>query len=216
MNNKLSYKFSYHRRLPHIQPEGATFFITSRLAGSLPVDVIEKLHRERDLIDAELAKIADKHEQAEKAYLASCRLFGKWDEALDASDMGIKYLANAQIAKLVADSLHFRDGTVYELIAYCIMPNHIHIVFMPLEESKDKYYSLSKIMHSFKRHTAHEANLMLGRAGTFWQHENYDHFIRDDPELERIVKYVLYNPVKANLVEAPTDWKWNYCKYDIM
>ena len=215
MNDKLSYKFSYHRRLPHIQPEGATFFVTSRLAGSLPVDVVERLHRERNLIDAELAKIADKQERAEKAYLASRRLFGKWDKVLDISDTGIKHLANAQIAKLIMESLHFRDGKVYELIAYCIMPNHIHIVFMPLEESKDKYYSLSKIMHSFKRHTAHEANLILGRAGAFWQHENYDHFIRDDAELERIVKYVLHNPVKAELVKELTDWKWNYCKYEM-
>lgn len=215
MNNKLSYKFSYHRRLPHIQPEGATFFVTSRLADSLPVEVAEKLHRERDRIDAELAKIADKHERAEKAYLASRRLFGKWDKALDSSDAGIKHLANAQIAKLVVESLHFRDGKVYELIAYCIMPNHIHIVFMPLEESKDKYYSLSKIMHSLKRHTAHEANLILGRTGTFWQHENYDHFVRDDAELERIIKYILYNPVKANLVKEQTDWNWSYCKYDM-
>jgi putative transposase len=201
MNDKLSYKFSYRRRLPHIQPEGAIFFVTSRLAGSLPVDVIEKLHRERNLIDAELAKIADKNERVEKAYLVSRRLFGKWDKALDASDTGIKYLANMQVAKLVADSLHFRDGIVYELIAYCIMPNHIHIVFTPLKESNRKYYSLSKIMHSFKRRTAHEANLILGRTGTFWQHENYDHFVRDNAELERIVKYVLYNPVKANLVK---------------
>jgi REP-associated tyrosine transposase len=95
------------------------------------------------------------------------------------------------------------------------MPNHIHIVFMPLEESKDKYYSLSKIMHSLKRHTAREANLILGREGAFWQHENYDHFARDDGELERIMKYVLYNPVKANLVPEQTDWKWSYCKYDM-
>lgn len=215
MKDKLSYKFSYRRRLPHIQPEGAIFFVTSRLANSLSLDVVEKLHRERDLIDAELAKIADKHEQAEKAYLASRRLFGKWDKAMDASDTGINHLANIQIAKLVVESLHFRDGKVYELIAYCIMPNHIHIVFMPLKESKDKYYSLSKIMHSFKRHTAHEANLILGRTGTFWQHENYDHFVRDDAELERIVKYVLYNPVKAKLVKEQSDWKWSYCKYDM-
>lgn len=113
------------------------------------------------------------------------------------------------------ESLHFRDGKVYELIAYCIMPNHIHIIFTPLQESKDKYYSLSKIMHSLKRHTAREANLFLGRSGAFWQHENYDHFVRDDAELERIVKYVLYNPVKANLVKEQSDWKWSYCKYDM-
>ncbi len=179
------------------------------------MDVVEKLHRERDLIDAELANIANEHERAEKAYLASRRLFGKWDNALDQSNTGIKYLANAQVAKLVVENLHYRDGKVYELIAYCIMPNHIHIVFMPLEESKGKYYSLSKIMHSFKRHIAREANLILGRTGSFWQHENYDHFVRDDAELERIVKYILYNPVKANLVKEQADWQWSYCKYDM-
>lgn len=81
MSDNLSYKFSYRRRLPHIQPEGATFFVTSRLAGSLPDDIVEKLHRERDLIDAELAKIGTGHERAEKAYLASRRLFGKWIKA---------------------------------------------------------------------------------------------------------------------------------------
>ena len=215
MKNKLSYKFSYHRRLPHIQPEGATFFVTSRLAGSLPIDIVEKLHRERDLIDAELAKIVDKYERAEKAYLASRRLFSKWDKAMDASDTGIKYLANAQIAQLVADSLHFRDGVVYELIAFCIMPNHIHIVFTPLEESKGKYFSLSKIMHSLKRHTARQANLILERNGAFWQHENYDHYARDEAELERIIKYVLYNPVKAGLMKEQNDWKWSYSKYNL-
>jgi REP element-mobilizing transposase RayT len=70
-------------------------------------------------------------------------------------------------------------------------------------------------MHSLKRHTAHEANLILGRDGTFWQHENYDHFARDEAELERIIKYVLYNPVKAGLVKEQKDWKWTYCKYDM-
>jgi hypothetical protein len=99
MNSKLSYKFSYRRRLPDIQPEGATFFVTSRLAGSLPWDVVEKLHRERDFIDAELANVSAKHKPAEKAYLASRRLFDKWDKALDTSNTGIEYLANVKMAK---------------------------------------------------------------------------------------------------------------------
>jgi REP element-mobilizing transposase RayT len=212
MSNKLSYKFAYRRKLPHIQPEGSTFFVTSRLAGSLPVAVVERLHRERDLVDAELTKIADSHERAEKAYQFSGSLFGKWDTALDTSNTDTKHLVNTKVAKMVVESLHFRDGKVYELLAYCIMPNHIHIVFTPLEESKDEYVSLSKIMHSLKLHTPHEANLILGRTGTFWQHENYDHFARDEKELERIIKYVLHNPVKANLAKEQTDWKWSYCK----
>jgi len=215
MNNKLSYKPYYRRRLPHIQPEGATFFVTFRLAGSLPAEVVAKLMEERERINRELEKIKNNKERAERAYLESRRLFGKWDDELDKSTTGVKHLADARIADMLADSLHFRDGKVFELIAFCIMPNHVHIVFIPLKESKDKYFALSKIMHSLKRHTAHEANLILGRSGSFWQHENYDHFVRDDAELERIVKYVLYNPVKANLVKEHIDWKWSYCKYNM-
>jgi REP element-mobilizing transposase RayT len=95
------------------------------------------------------------------------------------------------------------------------MPNHLHIVFTPLKESRGKYYPLSKIMHSLKRHTAREGNLILGREGAFWQHENYDHVVRDEAELERIIRYILYNPVKANLVKEQKHWKWAYCKYDM-
>ncbi|MBI5826010.1 MAG: transposase [Chloroflexi bacterium] len=213
MKDKLAYKLYHRRRLPHIQPEGATFFVTSRLANSLPAEVVERLLREKEQSDLELEKIADKKERDKKAYLEERRFFGKWDDALDKSDTGIKYLSNPQIADLVSESLHYRDNKVYELIAFCIMPNHKHIVFKPLEESKGKYYSLSKIMHSLKRYTAYEANLLLGHEGAFWQHENYDHYARDEAELERIIKYVLYNPVKAGLVKEQNDWQWTYCKY---
>jgi REP element-mobilizing transposase RayT len=213
MKDKLVYKFSYRRRLPHIQPAGATFFVTARLAGSLPVEVVERLRREREQTDLELEKIADQNERKERTYLESRRFFGKWDDALDKSNTNIKYLSDLRVADLVSESLYYRDNKVYELIAFCIMPNHIHVVFKPLEESKDKYYSLAKIMHSFKRHTAYEANLLLERNGEFWQHESYDHFARNEAELERIVKYVLYNPVKAGMVDDWTKWKWCYCKY---
>ena len=213
--NQFSYKQFYRRRLPHIQPEGATFFITFRLAGSLPVEILEKLREEREQIDRMLAQIADSKERAQQADRESRRMFGKWDGYLDTAAAGPKYLADERIANLVAESLHYRDGKVYDLEAFCIMPSHGHLVCTPLENADEKYYSLSKIMHSLKRYTARESNLILGRTGTFWQHENYDHFVRDAAELERIIKYVLNNPVKAGLVGDWTKWKWPYCKYDM-
>lgn len=88
------------------------------------------------------------------------------------------------------------------------MLNHIHLVCPPLEKLTGTYFSLTEILHSLKRHTASEANKILQRNGTFWQDESYDHFIRDDAELDRVVKYVLYNPVKASLVKEQTNWKW--------
>jgi putative transposase len=74
---------------------------------------------------------------------------------------------------------------------------------------------MSAIMHSLKLYTAREANLVLGRTGSFWQHENYDHVVRDEAELRRIILYVVHNPVKAGLVEHWEDWKWTYCKHSL-
>lgn len=95
------------------------------------------------------------------------------------------------------------------------MPNYVHLSCTPVEKDKDKFYSLTEILHSLKRHTARQSNLILGQSGPFWMDENYDHVVRDEAELERIIKYILYNPVKANLVKEPKDWKWACCKYDM-
>lgn len=213
--NQFSYKNFYRRNLPHIQPEGATLFITFRLANSLPKEVVERLLAEKKRAEERNKQHSEKSQREKQIYLEHQRFFEKWDEALDKLNYGEKYLSNPKIADLIAESLHYRDGKVYDLEAFCIMPNHVHLVSTPLDEGNGKYHSLSKIMHSLKRYTAYEANLILGRAGTFWQHENYDHFIRNAAEFERILKYVLYNPVKAGLVDNWTKWEWSYCKYDM-
>jgi putative transposase len=213
--SQFSYKNFYRRNLPHIQPEGATLFITFRLANSLPKEVVERLLAEKKRVEERINRLAEKGERQKQLYLQHQHFFEKWDEALDKLTYGEKYLSNSKIADLIAESLHYRDGKVYDLESFCIMPNHVHLVSAPLEEVNGKFYSLSKIMHSLKRYTAYESNLILGRTGAFWQHENYDHFVRDAAELERIIKYVLHNPVKAGLIDDWTKWKWSYCKYDM-
>jgi len=180
----------------------------------LSMEIVEELMLEKENIQAELKKIGDQREWTRRANLESQRMFAKWDDALDTSNSSVRHLSDPRIADLVSESLHYRDNKVYELIAFCLMPNHMHVIFTPLEEGEGSYHSLSKIMHSLKRHTAGEANLILKRSGAFWQHENYDHYARDEAELERIIKYVLHNPVKAGLVKEQADWKWTYCKYD--
>src|SRR5438477_649202 len=72
--------------------------------------------------------------------------------------------------------------------------------------------SLSSIMHSLKRNTAKRANQILSRSGAFWEHESFDHYIRNRAEGKRIIKYVLQNPVKAGLVKAWEEWPWNYVR----
>ncbi len=70
-------------------------------------------------------------------------------------------------------------------------------------------------MMSMKRHTALEANKLLGRIGPFWQDESYDHVIRDAEDLARIIEYVLDNPVKAGLVDKRNDWEWSFSNYEV-
>ena len=76
----------------------------------------------------------------------------------------------------------------------------------------DKESVLAVIMHSLKGYTARQCNLVLGRTGGFWQHESFDHIIRDEPEFARVINYVLNNPVKEGMVNHSSDWKWNYCR----
>ena len=206
----LSYRPYYRRHLPHLQPPGATLFITFRLAGSLPRAVIEELSAERQRVEQLVKQVADPAERMQTADLEERRLFGWWDAALDAIRHGPRWLADPRVAELVTESLHYRDGRVYELRAFCVMPNHVHLVCTPLEKQGGGYHSLTAILHSLKRYTAREANKILERQGAFWQQESYDHVVRDEGELRRIVDYVLNNPVKAGMVSTWEEWPWSY------
>jgi REP element-mobilizing transposase RayT len=209
----LEYKLTYLRHLPHIQPPGATLFVTFRLAGSIPADVQQALLAEMEQVEKALAQITDTSERARQAYREGKRLFGKWDKALDQADSGPLWLQEPEVAQLMAESLHYRHGRVYDLDTFCIMSNHVHVIFTPLEEANGKYHALSAIMQSLKGYTAYEANLRLKRLGQFWQHESYDHIIRSLEEWQRICNYVLNNPVRAGLVKQWHEWPWTYCKH---
>jgi len=202
----LNYQLFYQRHLPHYQPAGAILFITFRLAGSLPQAALQRLDEEKRRLKAEILQNPDLQISHQAVYLAQKKLFGTWDAELDHSKQGPQWLAEPRIAGMVCDALKYRDGTQYTLEAYCIMPNHVHMVFAPLV-FEGASISLSKIMHSLKGYTAREANRVLGRQGDFWQHESYDHAVRDEAELIRIVEYVRLNPSRVGLPET-----WVYCR----
>jgi len=150
--NQYSYKPHYRRNLPHIRPPGATFFITFNLIGSIPRHIIQEYITEKRKLEA----AEQKQDIREKKH----EWFRKLEETLDQANNGPVWLKNEQIAKLVAESLHHLNGKVYSLISYCILANHVHVVFTPLKiqsSVKDdkqanniSYHSLSSIMHSLK------------------------------------------------------------------
>ncbi len=195
----------FHSRghLPHLKREGSVYFVTFRLADSLPAEVILKLKCEREaLLQQALAakRPLTWHEEQQLFAWYSERV----ETLLDAGS-GECHLRKPAIARLVADAFRFFEGDRYDLHAWVVMPNHAHVVVWPRPN-----HTFSAIMHSWKSFTATQANRLLRRTGKhFWQKESYDHRIRDDVERARLCAYTVNNPVKARLCARPEDWPWS-------
>jgi putative transposase len=210
----LKFQIAYQRHLPHLQIPGSMIFVTFRLSGSIPEQEITRLAEAARQASKRVDGIADRLERERQASMEYQRLFGKYDDILDCYRNGSSYLVDPQIAEMVYDHLLSLNQKYLDLESFCIMPNHIHIVLTPLEERSDSYYSLAQITKQIKVPTARKANRMLSIRGEFWQHESYDHVVRDQDELERINRYILNNPVKAGLVQDTSNWKWAYQKHE--
>jgi putative transposase len=115
----------------------------------------------------------------------------------------------------MTDALFHHNGERYDLIAFVVMPNHVHAVLLPMEvqragEEETKFVPIGKITKGLKGYVAREANRWLGRTGqAFWQDESYDHWVRNEAELARIVTYTESDPVRCGLVARPEDWHWS-------
>ena len=137
----------YHRRnLPHIYIPDRAYFITFRLKDSLPYQKILELKSSTDFKSAPQSK-AKKYEKDKK-------FFAKYDELLNKGSFGKCYLKNENVAEIVVSTIQSLNEKDYNLIAYCIMPNHVHLVFTLREKSR----SVDKIMQSIKRYSAREIN----------------------------------------------------------
>ena len=193
----------YYRNLPHFQPLESVFFITIRLAGSLPVVTIEMLKEEQKMALNQVSQEPKEVVNQKKRY------FARFDEALDKPQNGPYWLKEKELASIVTEALHFRDKLDYILVAYCLMSNHVHFV-IDTREAIEMHKPLFRILQSFKRYTAQKANVILNRTGAFWHPESYDHLVRDNGELRSVIWYVTQNPVKACLCKVWTEWPYSY------
>ena len=171
----------WHSRgyLPHCDTPGLFQAVTFRLADSLPADVLKSL-----LQDA--GDDAEKHRRI---------------EALLDARYGACWLQPPEIAEIVEDALLHGDGQRYRLLAWCVMPNHVHVLIETREG-----WPLSGLLHSWKSFTAKNINRHLGHAGTVWMRDYFDRYIRDDHHLAAVIAYIHANPVKAGLVQ--NEWEW--------
>ena len=174
----------YQRNLPHWHPSAKDLFVTWRLYGSLPHNLIAALKARK--------------------WFSHGRHFREFDASLDSLKFGPAWLKQAPIASLVVAKMkHVQQLGMCQIHAYVVMPNHVHALVEPAGP-------LEKITRSIKGPTAREANLMLGRTGDqFWQTESFDHWVRNSAEFERIRSYIEANPVSAGLASTPSDWPWS-------
>lgn len=183
--------------LPHWTRDGAAYAVTFRLGDSLPRQVLESwLFERRDIVRTaeQMGRPLSEHEEKRLQQLHSERV----ETYLDAGH-GACWLCQPAIAQLVADALRHFDGQRYRLHAWCVMPNHVHVIVEPLAG-----HELPQLLHSWKSFTAKAANRLLGRTGEFWQEEYYDHLIRDEEDYAHALRYLLENPAAAGL----SHWQW--------
>ena len=204
----MKYKQFYRRNLPHIQPEDVILFVTYRLFFELPVEYYSKIQLMKSEFQRKI-KLLDKRKTEAEKYKFEKKLYDFNDNFIGKFKNSPFWLKNKNIAKIVMDSLFWGNDRRYELFAFCIMPNHVHLMIRPLIKN-EKPFPLQQIMYDHKHFTAIEANKLLKRKGNFWQDEHYDHYIRNENEFFNILNYIYLNPVKANLVENPDEWEFTY------
>ena len=179
------------RNLPHWQQEGATYFVTFRLADAVPAALLREWKQEFETwvkFHPEPWDACAKHEYQE-------RFQNGRDRWLDQGH-GDCLLKQPEIATVVAEALRRFDRDRYVLDSWVIMPNHLHALVQV-----QTGFALSDILHSWKSFTAKAINRMTGRQGTLWQDENYDRIVRDFDELQGYRDYIARNPQDAKLTE---------------
>ncbi len=185
---------AWHSRgyLPHFDHPGLVQSVTFRLVDSVPRDVIDGWRSELDLAGGESADDPRCVELRERI-----------DRYAD-QGKGNCWLRVPDVADIVEDALLHFDGRRYLLLAWCVMPNHLHVLI----ETRDGF-PLGDVVHSWKSFTAKKCNRRLGRKGGFWKLDYHDRFIRDANHLEKVTEYIEGNPVKVGLCKKPEEWPWS-------
>lgn len=177
--------------LPHIDLP-LVQFVTFRLHDSFPRHLLDLWKTELDSMD--------ENERRRETYRRT-------ESFVDAGH-GSCWLRKTEIALVVEGRLHYRDGELYDLLAWTLMPNHVHALVRLYDGS-----SLPKVIQSWKARSALRANELLGRKGRFWYRDYFDRYIRDEVHFDNCLRYIDMNPVKAGLCREASDWRWGSARF---
>ena len=175
------------KKLPHFDAPGTQQFVSYRLADSMPVERRGEWQAFLELED-EQEKLRRIETYLDRGY-------------------GACHLRNPRVAELVQASWWHHDGLKYRLLAWVIMPNHVHVLVEVWQ------VPLGRVLQDWKGYTAKLANSLLGRHGAFWAEDYFDRYIRDAAHFRRVVRYIENNPVKAHLVRTPEEWAWSSARH---
>ena len=176
-------------RLPHWQQQGAVYFVTFRLADSIPSRLRDQWQNEREA----WLKVHPEPWTIETDREYHQRFSGAIERWLDAGH-GACLLRRRDCAQVVADTLRHFEGERVVMISLVIMPNHVHALFVQNPE-----WPLEKLTQSWKRFAARQINKLLERTGNFWQRDYFDRLVRDEKHFANCVRYIRRNPEKASL-----------------
>lgn len=173
----------WHSRnyLPHCDTPGLIQSVTFRLHDTLPHAAIERMSADTDN--------AQKQARVEQ---------------LLAAGHGSCWLQREDIATVMENALLHFDGARYRLLAWCIMPNQVHVLIETRAE-----HPLGDVVQNWKSFTAKKINTLLGRSGSVWLKDYFDRYIRVDHHLAATIDYIEQNPVKAGLVTQAADWPFS-------
>ncbi|MBE7498673.1 MAG: transposase [Verrucomicrobiaceae bacterium] len=189
---------AHHGHLPHWRQEGTMYFITSRLADSMPQEKLREWHQQREnwLQSHGIADITQLDSLSETERHEFHTVFtAKWHDWLD-QGRGECHLRLTHLRELLIQRLFATQEPSCELDAWVIMPNHLHALVTPTGKT------LGEVVRVWKGGSASDINKALNRTGTLWQAEPYDHIVRSEAQTQHYRRYIAENPIKAGLKEG--------------
>jgi type I restriction enzyme R subunit len=197
--------------LPHLEQPGVCAFITFMLADAIPRSVAGEWKNKRACWCRQRGLPADAQIEEIRQILGDIELrrfqrmvSASYHRALDRG-AGSCLLVQSDLSKILSDALHFHDGRSGRLFDYVIMPNHVHVLFQPSPEK-----SLRSILESVRSYSARQINQRIGRKGSLWDREPFDHLVRSLRYFRRYQHYIRANPVRAGLSSKTVRvYEWN-------
>jgi REP element-mobilizing transposase RayT len=203
----------WHERgyLPHCDKPGLTQFVTFRLWDSLPAsrrgewECLLAVTERSDAPRSGARSIASRDDEAVAKARREQRQ--KLEEYLDRNH-GECFLRDPRVAVLMENAMRFHHGQRFDLLAWVVMPNHVHALFQVGDSTP-----LSAIMQNWKSISAVAANKLLNRSGDFWQEDYWDTFMRNEEQTCKAIRYIENNPVKAKLCQTPEEWPFSSARF---